>query len=339
MGRVRPTARSLVVASVVLVGVAAGFVVASRDRPREPAPTADAAPRSDIAAAPDAALPPAAAPTPAAVSAVAPAPAPEDPFAAGERCVNEAMAWIARDGPVLATVSTLVMEADPADDGAVGTGDLRYHLYWSSSRDALRAYFMLRGRDTCVVLVGDQFGRVVDRLTTVRQDPFDWKGAGEAAAAHRRWVRELALALAPRGTGAKFRLGRTISHREAPGGTWFEVERTAPDEPTRTIRFGAEPRRDRPGLRAIAPDRVVVQDGTAGAGGPVEFRFGGWGDGPAAPVPSAYRLPTDLRRLRLSPDGIPTATSRVTVRLLKVNAPIDADLLDLELTRRPPPPR
>jgi hypothetical protein len=331
MGRVRPNARFIVAAaSVVIVGVAAVFVVTSRDRTRAPAPTADAAPRPEVdpASAGEPSVAPATAP--------APAPAPEDPFAAGERCVDEAMAWIARDGPVLATVSTLVVEAEVTrgEPTPIGPSSERY-VY--RAPDLFRSHCTFHGRDSAFQLDRDEFRRLVDRLRIESGPRFPWDAAEAEVRAQRRWVRALAVALAPHGAGARFRLGGVLPHPEAPGGAWFEVVRTAPGDSTQTLYFRAAPRPDRRGLRAIAPDRIVVDPDADEPTGSVEYAFGGWEPRAADERPAAYRFPTELVRTRRSPDPTRPTVSRATVRVLRIDEPIEPELFGASIVRRAPP--
>lgn len=319
MGRVRPNARFVAIASVVLVGAAAILVVPSRDRSPAPAPAASAAPRPD--GAPASAREPSVAP--------ATAPAPEDPFVAGERCVDEAMAFIARDGPVLASVSTLAVEADVTfpDGGAPMEQPTTLKF---RAPDALFANFSHQGRDTSFLLVRDQGRMIRDRIrVTNLNNSLTTKHLMPVLRSHRRVLQDVGRMLAPKRAGARFRLFGVVADAKATGGRWCQVVRTAPGEPDRTIFYGTEPRRDGAGLRAIAPDRMIVHPDAASEDPGDAYRFADWSldatvdpERPADPR-GTVRVPTRIvvHAIGTDPAGAPLVT--LTVRSLKVNAPID----------------
>ena len=317
MGRVRLNARLVAAATVVIVGVAAVFVVTSRDRTRAPAPTADAAPQPD--AAPASARGPSVAPA----TAPAPAPAPEDPFVAGERCVDEAMTWIARDGPVLATVSTLIVEADVESHEGGATTERRTALAFRAP-DFLRAGFLHAGKDVSFLLFRDQGRMIRDRIrvTNLNTSP-TMKAYMPLLEGYRHLLQDLARLLAPKRAGARFRLVGVVADARATGGRWCQVVRTAPGEPDRTIFFGTEPRGDGAGFRAIAPDRMIAHADAASEDPGGAYRFDGWSlDGTVDPR-GTVRVPTHIVVHAIDTDPARDPLLRVTVRSLKVNAPID----------------
>lgn len=266
---------------------------------------------------------------PVPVATAADAPGGEDPFTAGERCVDEAMRWIAKgEQPVLA-LQTLVADLDYAyDDGS--TRDERRMQLWYQAPNAFRANFMYGGRDSAFLLVRDQGRMIRDRIrVTNLNDSPTMKELMPMLRNYRAVLQEVGRLLAPKSAGARFRLDGVVADPRATGGQWFKVIRTAPREPMMTYFFGAAPRRDGPGLRAIAPDRLVIhgEPGTNYQGD--EYRLEGWvREGPdAAREPIRYPKNIRLYAIGIDPENKPTM--RATIHAMALNTAIDPQLLQL----------
>ena len=111
-----------------------------------------------------------------------PAPGAEDPFAAGERCVDEAMRWIAKGGQPVTSLQTLVADLDYAyDDGS--SKDERRMALWYRSPDAFRANFQYQGRETSFLLVLDARDMSeLARASVPHHIPFGFHGVHAARA-------------------------------------------------------------------------------------------------------------------------------------------------------------
>ena len=113
-----------------------------------------------------------------------------------------------------------------------------------------------------------------------------------------------------------------MADAKATGGRWCEVVRTAPGEPDRTIFYGTEPRRDGAGFRAIAPDRMVAHPDAASDDPGDAYQFADWSlDGTVDPR-GTVRVPAHVVVHAIGTDPARDPLLRVTVRSLKVNAPI-----------------
>lgn len=257
------------------------------------------------------------------------APGAEDPFAAGERCVDEAMRWIAKGSQPVTSLQTLVADLDYAyDDGS--TKDERRMALWYRAPDAFRANFQYQGRDTSFLLVRDQGRMIRDRIrvTNLNTSP-TMKELMPMLRNYRMVLQEVGRLLAPKSPGARFRLEGVVPSAQATGGQWFKVVRTAPREPMMTYFFGAGPRRDGPGLRAIAPDRLIIhgEPGTNYQGD--EYRLEGWARDGAEAAREAIRYPNSIRLYAIGIDPENKPTMRANIYSLTLNTAIDPELLAL----------
>ena len=110
------------------------------------------------------------------------------------------------------------------------------------------------------------------------EQPDQSRAAGHGFLAAVAFLLEMARQLAGlKSAGARFRFMGQIQDARASGGLWYKVVRTAPGEGDMTFFFGTAPRKDGSGIRAIAPDRLILagDPGTNYAGD--EYPVGGWG--------------------------------------------------------------
>jgi|GEM_PF-2585912 len=257
------------------------------------------------------------------------APAAEDAFAAGERCVDEAMRWISKGSQPVSSLQTLVADLDYAyDDGS--TRDERRMALWYRSPDAFRANFQYGGRDSSFLLVHDQGRMIRDRIrVTNLNDSPTMKELMPMLRNYRAVLQEVGRLLAPKSPGARFRLEGVVANPQATGGQWFKVVRTAPREPMMTYFFGAQARRDGPGLRAIAPDRLIIhgEPGTNYQGD--EYRLEGWARDGADASREPIRYPNSIRLYAIGIDPENKPTMRASIYSLSLNTPIDPEMLTL----------
>ena len=273
---------------------------------------------------------PAPAPAPAPLApAPAPAPAPgaDDPYVAGERAVDEAMRWIAKGDQPVSALSTLHADIDYRyDDGS--TRDERRMELWFRNPDAFRANFQYGGRDSSFLLVGQRGFMIRDRIrvTDLNNSP-TMKEVLPMLQNYRAVLQEVGRLMAPKSPGARFRLEGIERNPQATGGQWFKVIRTAPREPMMSYFFGAAPRRDGAGMRAIAPDRLIIhgEPGTNYVGD--EYRLFDWARDDAVAQREAIRYPKRIQLYAIGIDVEGKPTMNAVVNSIELNQYIDPSLL------------
>ena len=277
-------------------------------------------------------------PPPPGPSAPEPAPAPPgaparpDDEVAGERCMDESARWIAKGDVPPQHLQTLHCDIDYVyDDGS--THDERRMELWFRNPDAFRADTQYAGRDSTLLLVGDQGRMIRDRIrvTNLNTSP-TMKELMPMMRNYRAILQEVGRLMAPTGLkspGARFRLLGTVRDPQATGGSWFKVVRTAPREGDMTFFFGSAPTKDGRGVRAIAPDKILLagEPGSNYAGD--EYRLEDWVHDPAAARNEQFRYPRKMRLYAIGIDREDKPTMRAFINFLEVNMPIEAGLLDL----------
>lgn len=257
----------------------------------------------------------------------APAPAANDPQALGEMYVDEAMRWIAKGGEPVQRLEYMHADLDYVyDDGS--TRDERRMELWFRNPDAFRANFRYAGRDSTFLLVGERGFLIRDRIrVTPLNDSPTMKEVMPMLKNYRMVLQEVSRMVVPKTAGARFRFEGMVSHAQASGGQWFKVVRTAPREPNMTYFFGSAPRRDGGGMRAIAPDRLIIHGEPGSNYQGDEYRLEDWArDGPAAQR-EPTRYPKKIRLYAIGIDAEDKPTMRATVNFLEVNTYIDPALL------------
>jgi hypothetical protein len=256
----------------------------------------------------------------------APAPA-GDPTAAGERAVDEAMRWIAKGDQPIAALQTMRADLDYAyDDGS--TRDQRRMELWFQNPNAFRANFEYGGRPSTFLLVNDRGWMIRDRIRiTDLNSHATMKEVLPMLRNYRAVLQEVARMLAPKSAGARFRLEGMVPNAAASGGQWFKVVRTAPREPMMTYFFGSAPRKDGQGLRAIAPDRLIIHGEPGGNYQGDEYRLENWARDDAQSQREAIRYPRTIRLYAIGIDPENKPTMRANVNSLEVNQYIDPALL------------
>lgn len=274
------------------------------------------------------------APTPAGPAAPAPAaPAPAAGGAQDEvmglRCIDESSRWIAKGEVPPERLMTLHCDIDYVyDDGS--NHDERRMEIWFRNPDAFRANTQYQGRDTSLLLVGDQGYLIRDRLhvddlnkSTTKKELLPMLRN------YRAVLREVGRLIAPAGLkspGARFRFMGQIQDARATGGLWYKVVRTAPGEGDMTFFFGTAPRKDGSGIRAIAPDRLILagDPGTNYAGD--EYRMEEWAHDGAEARNELFRYPRRIRMYALNIDPENKPTMKATLNFAEINVPMSAEM-------------
>ena len=146
---------------------------------------------------------------------------------------------------------------------------------------------------------------------------------------YRAILREVGRLMAPaglKGPGARFRFQGQIQDPRATGGLWYKVVRQAPGEGDMTFFFGTAPRKDGQGLRAIAPDRLILagDPGTNYAGD--EYRLEDWLHEGADARAEQFRFPKRIRMYALNIDPENKPTMRAVINFANVNVPVAQEL-------------
>ncbi len=270
--------------------------------------------------------------TPAPAPAPAPQPAqrksPEE--IAGERCIDEAARYLAKGAEPARQLMTMHCDIDYAyDDGS--NHDERHMAFWFRNPDGFRADTVYAGRDSTLLLLGERGFMIRDRIrvTDLNNSP-TMKEALPMLRNFREILKEVARLMVPaglKGPGARFVLAGTIADPRATGGQWFKVVRTAPNEGDITFFFGSAPRKDGQGLRAVAPDRLIMGGAPGSKYAGDEYRLEDWvheGD-PKASF-EATRYPRTLRLYAIGIDPENKPTMRATINSLEVNVAPDPDM-------------
>jgi hypothetical protein len=318
--------KPFLLAAIAVPTLALSLGAAAGDPPLPPPPPPPRDP------APYPAPPPNPGPNPAPAPSPNPPPGPAAPGAksaeelAGERCIDEAARWIAKgEEPPQRLVNMHALIDYDYDDGS--THDARRMEFWFRNPDAFRAQTEYQGRDSVLLLVGDK-GRLIRdriRITNLNDSP-TMKEALPMLRNFREILKETARLMVPAGLktpGARFRLEGTIKDPRATGGQWWKVVRKAPREGDVTFFFGSAPRRDGQGLRAIAPDRLILAGEPGSNYQGDEYRFEGWVHEEAAARNEVMRYPRRMRLYAIGIDPENRPTMRASIHLLEVNVQID----------------
>jgi hypothetical protein len=269
-----------------------------------------------------------------------PAPAPPPPGApgarpddevAGERCLDEAARWIAKGENPPDRLLLLHCDIDyQYDDGQ--TQDERRMELWFRNPDAFRANTKWGGRDSTLLLKGETGYLIRDRLhvSEVNKNPATQQLL-PMMKNYRAILQEVGRLMAPAGLkspGARFRLLGTVQDPRASGGAWFKVQRTAPREGDMTFFFGSAPRRDGTGVRAIAPDKLVLagEPGSNYAGD--EYRLQDWVHDNVGARNEQFRYPRKMQLFAIGIDPENKPTMRASINFLEVNTPVDPKLFE-----------
>jgi hypothetical protein len=285
--------------------------------PPEPGPAVPANPNPAPAPAPR--------PNPA-----PPAADPSDPEVAGVRCLDEAARWIAKGGVVPERLITIHTDIDYVYDDGSNHDERRMEL-WFRNPDAFRANTTYGGRDSTLLLVGERGFMIRDRLHVTELNTSGvMKELLPMMKNYRDILREVGRLMAPaglKGPGARFRLLGTIADPRATGGQWFKVVRSAPREGDMTFFFGTAPTKDGRGLRAIAPDKLIIAGPPGSNYAGDEYRLEDWVHDPVEARAEQFRYPRKIRLYAIGLDPENKPTMRANTNFLEVNTPIDPDLL------------
>jgi hypothetical protein len=245
--------------------------------------------------------------------------------------VDEAARWIAKgEEPPQRLVNMHAIVDYDYDDGS--TRDARRMEFWFRNPDAFRAHMEYQGRDSQLLALGEKYRIVRDRIhiTDLNNSP-TMKQAIPMLKNFREILKETARLMVPAGlktAGARFRLEGTIQDPRATGGQWWKVVRKAPGEGDVTFFFGSAPRRDGQGLRAIAPDRLILAGMPGSNYQGDEYRFEGWVHEEAAARAEAMRYPRRMRLYAIGIDPENKPTMRASLHHLEVNVQVDPALFD-----------
>ncbi len=201
---------------------------------------------------------------------------------------------------------------------------------WFRNPDAFRANLQYQGRDTTLLLAGDQGYFIRDRIhvDSLNNSPTK-KELLPMLRNYRAILREVGRLMAPaglKGPNVRFRFMGQIQDPRATGGLWYKVVRQAPGEGDMTFFFGTAPRKDGSGIRAIAPDRLILagDPGTNYAGD--EYRLEEWlHEGPEART-EQFRYPKRIRMYALNIDPENKPTMKAVINFAEVNAAMDPQI-------------
>lgn len=264
---------------------------------------------------------------PAAPRPATPAPASQDDF--GMRCIDEAARWVAKGETPPDRLLTLHADIDYVYDDGSNHDERRMEL-WFRNPDAFRANLQYQGRDTTLLLTGDQGYFIRDRIhvDSLNNSPTK-KELLPMLRNYRAVLREVGRLMAPaglKGPNVRFVFMGQIQDPRATGGVWFKVVRQAPGEGDMTFFFGTAPRKDGSGIRAIAPDRLILagDPGTNYAGD--EYRMEEWlHEGPEARN-EQFRYPKRIRMYALNIDPENKPTMRAVINFAEINKALDPAL-------------
>ena len=272
--------------------------------------------------------PPAPGPGPAPAPSPSPAPS-SDEYAIGERCVDEAARWIAKGETPPTRLENMHADLDYVYDDGSNHDERRMEL-WFRNPDAFRANFEYAGRPSQFLLVGERGFMIRDaiRVTDLNNSP-TMKVVLPQLKDYRDILREVGRLMAPsglKGPGVSFRFLGNVADPRATGGQWFKVLRKAPGEGDMTFFFGSAPRKDGPGLRAIAPDKIIMggPPGSNYAGD--EYALEGWVHESAAARSERFRYPAKIKLFAIGIDKPDHPTLRANVNFLEINTQLDPAL-------------
>ncbi len=256
---------------------------------------------------------------------------------AGERALDEASRWIAKGETPPNQLVNLHCDLDYVyDDGS--NHDERKMELWFRNPDSFRANTMYQGRETTLMLVQEAGVMIRDRIrvTDVTNSP-TMKELMPMLRNYRAVLQQVGRLMTPaalKSNGARFRLEGTIQDPRATGGMWFKVVRVAPNEGNITFFFGSAPRKDGTGVRAIAPDRLILggPPGSNYAGD--EYRLEEWLHQGGDAQREQFRYPRRIRLYAIGIDPENKPTMRANVNFLEINTNIDPELFVNPLTGR-----
>jgi len=315
---------ALLTIALSTLGTTSRFASAAGGPPLPPPPPPGGVPYTPPAPAPSPAPTPY--PTPAPAGDTVPAPSNDD---MGLRCIDEASRWIAKGAAVPDQLLTLHCDIDYVYDDGSNHDERRMEL-WFRNPDAFRANTQYQGRDTSLLLVGDQGYLIRDRLHVDNLNASATKKELlPMMRNYRAILREVGRLMAPaglKGPGARFRFVGQIQDARATGGLWYKVVRTAPGEGDMTFFFGTAPRKDGAGIRAIAPDRLILagDPGTNYAGD--EYRMEEWAHDGAEARNEQFRYPRRIRMYALNIDPENKPTMRASINFAEINVPVAAEM-------------
>jgi hypothetical protein len=275
--------------------------------------------------------PPAAPPPPPVGAPPAGAPGADDPETLGLRYLDEAARWIAKGENPPAQLLTMHADLEYVYDDGQNPRDERRMELWFRNADAFRADTQYAGRDSTLLMVGERGYLIRDRIRiTPLNESATMKELLPMMRNYRDILREVGRLMAPAGlksAGARFRFLGTVADPRATGGQWFKVLRTAPREGDMTFFFGSVPRPDGKGMRAAAPDKLILggPPGSRYAGD--EYRLEEWVHESSSARNEQFRYPRKMRLYAIGLDPENKPTMRASINFLEINQPIDPALL------------
>jgi len=262
------------------------------------------------------------------------APVPGVPMApvddnAGERALDEAARWIAKGETPPSRLVNLHCDLDYVyDDGS--THDERKMELWFRNPDAFRANTQYQGRETTLMLVQEAGVMIRDRIrvTDLSNSP-TMKELMPMLRNYRAVLEQVGRLMTPaalKSNGARFRFEGTIQDARATGGMWFKVTRNAPGEGNITFFFGSAPRKDGTGVRAIAPDRLIMAGPPGSNYAGDEYRLEDWLHTGAEAQREQFRYPRRIRLYAIGIDPENKPTMRANISFLEINTNLDPEL-------------
>src|SRR5262245_7422094 len=251
----------------------------------------------------------------------------DDAYAAGERAVDEAMRWIAKGETPATSLQTMYADIDYSyDDGSMK--DERRMELWYRNPDAFRANFEYQGRPSTFLLVGSDGYLIRDiiRVDVLNNHPTMGPKLMPMLQQYRDVLQEVGRLIAPKSPGARFHLDGVIPNPAASGGQWFKVTRTAPREPNMTYYFGAAPRKDGGGLRAIAPDRLIIAGEPGSNYQGDDYRLEDWARDDPQSQREKIRYPRRIRLYAIGIDPENKPTMRASVNAMDLNPALEPEL-------------
>ena len=242
--------------------------------------------------------------------------------------MDEAARWIAKGENPPTQLINLHADLDYVyDDGS--NHDERRMEIWFRNPDAFRAAFEWGGRASQFLLVGERAFMIRDviRVTDINNSPA-MKELLPQLKDYRDVLREVGRLMAPsglKGPGVTFRLLGQIPDPRATGGKWWKVLRKAPGEGDMTFFFGSAPTKDGRGIRAIAPDKIIMAGPPGSNYAGDEYRLTGWlHEGPGARN-EQFRYPQKIQLYAIGLDKEDHPTLKCGVNFLEVNTAIPAE--------------
>lgn len=256
---------------------------------------------------------------------------------AGERALDEAARWIAKGEQPPSHLVNLHCDLDYVYDDGSNHDERKMELWFRNPND-FRANTMYQGRETTLMLVGEAGVMIRDRIrvTDVTNSP-TMKELMPMLRNYRAVLQQVGRLMTPaalKSNGARFRLDGTIQDPRATGGMWFKVTRQAPGEGNITFFFGSAPRKDGTGVRAIAPDRLIMAGPPGSNYAGDEYRLEEWIHQGAGVQNEQFRYPRRIRLYAIGIDPENKPTMRANINFLEINTSLDPQLFVNPLTGR-----